>query len=115
MFKRLSLPLFAMYIAIIIALFLYSYTQVDLSLTFSRASFFQTVEKWFQHIGYFQRPLSTEIFLIILLFLFFFYGFFLLMTFKNKLSYKQFWKITIITSAILFFSYNAFSYDIFNY
>ncbi len=97
------------------ALFLYSYTQVDLSLTLSRASIFQLIEKNFQYIGYFNRPLSTIIYLIILLFLFISYFLILWRAFKGKLTKKELWTLIIITSVILTFSYNAFSYDIFNY
>ncbi|HSX40292.1 MAG TPA: hypothetical protein VLF68_01625 [Candidatus Saccharimonadales bacterium] len=99
----------------VVALFLYSFTQVDLSLTLARASIFQSVEKWFQYIGYFNRPLSTVLFLIILALLFAFYIKFLLLAGKNKLSKKVFWIVVLVTSGILVFSYNAFSYDLFNY
>ncbi len=97
----------------IIALFFYSYTQVDLSLTLSRASIYQTIEKSFQYIGYFNRPLSTIIYLIILVIVFILY--FLFLKFSKLLKIKNIWITIIFTSLILTFSYNAFSYDLFNY
>lgn len=110
--KKLHL-LFGIYILLIIGLFLYSYTQVDLSLTLSRASLFQTIEKGFQYIGYFNRPRSTYIYCSILGLLFLSY--FLFLKSAKKISSKKIWTIIFIIAAILTFSYNAFSYDLFNY
>lgn len=103
------------YLITIIGLFFYSFTQVDLSLTLSRWSVWQVFEKSFQHIGYFNRPLSTAFFIAILVLLFIFYLSFLLFSGKNKVSGKQIWVLVIVTAVILSFSYNAFSYDLFNY
>lgn len=112
--KKIKLFLFG-YIFVIVLLFLYSYTQVDLDLTLSRNSIYQTVEKLFQYIGYFQRPLSTYLFGGILALLFSFYIVLLCFAAKNKINKKQFWTVAFISTAILTFSYNAFSYDLFNY
>jgi hypothetical protein len=102
------------YIASIIGLFFYSYTQVDLSLTLSRVSIYQIIEKNFQYIGYFNRPLSTYCYVGIMILLFVFYIRLLLLAAKAKLLRKTFWFVIIITAVILTFSYNAFSYDLFN-
>lgn len=110
-FKFLSIG----YLLSVIGLFLYSYTQVDLNLTLSQWSIWQVIQKAFQQVGWFQRPLSTAIYLVILLSLFTFYLSFLGLVKKGKLSGKQFWRLIIISSVILLFSYNAFSYDLFNY
>ncbi len=104
-----------LYILTILGLFLYSYTQVDLSLTLSRVSLWQTIEKTFQHIGYFQRPLSTGLYIVILLLLFSSYAGFLFAAYKKTISRKTVWIVVIVTAVILTFSYNAFSYDLFNY
>ena len=98
-----------------ILLFLYSYTQVDLSLTLSRASIYQTIEKSFQYIGWFNRPLSTYIYSAIILVMFALYILSIRWVRAKKLSYKNIWIVTIILAVILAFSYNAFSYDLFNY
>ncbi len=99
----------------VVALFFYSFTQIDLSLTLSRVSIFQTVEKGFQQIGYFNRPLSAFLFLLIISLLFASYLYLLRIALKNKLKTKHLWAIIILTAGILAFSYNAFSYDFFNY
>ncbi len=105
---------FSLYFLVILGLFFYSYTQVDLSLTLSRISLWQTIEKSFQYIGYFNRPLSTYLYLGILLLLFGFYVYFLKLVEKSKLKRQYIWLIIFTLSVILTFSYNAFSYDIFN-
>jgi len=107
--------LISCYIFGIVALLLYSYTQVDLSLTLSKASIFQTIEKAFQYIGYFNRPLSTYLFLGIVGLLFFLYGLFLKFAKQKRITFSFFWKILIPVSLLLTLSYNAFSYDLFNY
>jgi hypothetical protein len=112
--KNLTLLSIA-YIIVIFLLFLYSYTQVDLSLTLSQISIYQVVEKLFQHIGYFQRPISTYVYVSIVFLLFIFYGIFLHISRKDALPTKYLWRMLIAITIILSFSYNAFSYDLFNY
>ncbi len=99
----------SLYVIASVFLFLYSYTQVDLSLTLSRMSVFQTLEKTFQYVGWYQRPLATALF--ILLVVLFFSLYWAALRRKNL----QIWKIIIPMAVILLFSYPAFSYDIFNY
>lgn len=107
--------LFISFSIVIFFLFLYSYTQTDLSLTLSRVSVFQIIEKFFQHIGYFNRPLSTAIYLIILFLLFINYFFFLKFSKEKKISLRNVWVSILFVTFILTFAYNAFSYDLFNY
>jgi hypothetical protein len=107
--------LLASYVAILVALFLYSLTQIDLSLTFSRLSAWQVIEKSFQQLGFFNRPLSTAIFIIILVLLFIHYFAFIFLANKQKITTKQLWFLVLAGFVILVFSYNAFSYDLFNY
>src|SRR3989338_10122220 len=99
----------------LLALFFYSFTQVDLSLTLSRLSVWQIAEKFFQHIGYFNRPFSTYLFLAIIFVLYIFYALFLKLSFQKKITEKGLFTLIFVSVAILVFSYNAFSYDIFNY
>ena len=112
--KRLKL-LFASYVGILMVLFSYSFTQVDLSLTLSRLSIYQTLEKSFQYVGFYQRPLSALIFSVLFSLLFVFYGIFLYLSKKGKVQIKHFKILIFLTFIILVFSYNAFSYDLFNY
>lgn len=109
--KKLSL----FYIPVLFLLFLYSFTQVDLSLTISKIPAVLSFQHFFQQIGYFQRPLSTAYYAGILILLFSFYFLFLDLAHKNKITKKQVWFLVFAISAILTLSYNAFSYDFFNY
>src|SRR3989344_1683064 len=93
----------------------YSFTQVDLSLTLSQLSIWQIIQRAFQQIGYFNRPLSTLIFLVIVGLLFALYSYTLFQVKKKKINRKYLFAIILGVSGVLFFSYNAFSYDLFNY
>jgi len=110
--KKIIIPLWGISA---ITLLLYSFTQVDLSLTLSRVSIYQTIERAFQYVGWFNRPLSTYLYLLILGAMFTLYGITLNLARKKAIELKTLWKIIIFLSVILFFAYNAFSYDIFNY
>lgn len=103
----------SMYLMLAIGLFLYSFTQVDLNLTLSEVSLWQIIQKFFQHIGYFERPLSTYFYIAIILLLYAFYFLFLRVAIIGKI--RMIWTVIIGTTIILIFSYNAFSYDLFNY
>lgn len=107
--------LFSSYILAVIALFFYSFTQVDLSLTLSQSSIYQTLEKQLQYVGFFQRPLSALIFIVISIVLFLSYFVFLHFAKENKLNFKSLRLLILVTFVILVFSYNGFSYDLFNY
>ncbi len=107
--------IFAGYFLTSVSLFLYSFTQVDLSLTLSRLSIWQEIQKSFQYIGYFQRPTSATLYVVIVFFLFLFYMLLVRLAFLKKITRKQTWILIIVTTLVLVFSYNAFSYDIFNY
>ena len=103
------------YCLLLTGLFFYSFTQVDLNLTLSKVSFWFAVQDFFQYLGYFQRPLSTSIYLVLLFSLFLFYLLLLRLVKKNQLAERKLWLLAFSTAAILLFSYPAFSYDIFNY
>ena len=107
--------LFVGYILTLIGLFFYSFTQIDLSLAISRNVALQKIVASFQYIGYFQRPLSTYLFIALLVLLFGFYITFLVLAKKKLLAQKSVWRIILFAAILLTFSYNAFSYDIFNY
>src|SRR3989344_1212854 len=103
------------YFLAVLLLFLYSFTQVDLNLTLSRVSIWQDIQKWFMYIGYYKRPLSTAIFVSILVALYTQYALFLRLSTSKLLSTKLLMRIIILTGVVLLFSYPAFSHDIFNY
>ena len=104
-----------LYAIIGILFFCYSYTQVDLGMTLSQVGVWQSMQKWFQHIGYFQRPLSTLLFISLISAYFMMYGWVLRAIQKKKISSKTVWTIILLTAGILVFSYPAFSYDLFNH
>lgn len=112
MLKKILLPL---WILGGILLLLYSFTQVDLSLTLSRASFIQDIQKGFQYIGWFNRPLSTYLYIGVISYLFIMYLLTLMLVHKKELSLKAIWIVIVSLAIILVPSYNAFSYDLFNY
>ncbi len=101
------------YLVLVVGLFFYSFTQVDLNLTLSQWSIWQVIQKYFQHIGYFQRSFSTALYVSIVSLLLLFYFLFLHLAKIGKI--RGIWGLIIATTIILTFSYNAFSYDLFNY
>lgn len=111
---RFKLLLFFYFIASL-SLFLYSYTQVDLNLTLSRVSLWQTIQRAFQYVGYFQRPVSTVWYLVTLSAFFVLYGIVLVCMKRKTMGEQDLWKIVIAVTAMLVLSYPAFSYDMFNY
>lgn len=115
MIKRNFFLLTISYSLLAIFLFFYSLTQVDLNLTLSKISLWFAIQDFFQYIGYFQRPLSTAIYLIIIFLLFSLYFLLLKLVKQKKLRERQMWVLILITAGILLFSYPAFSHDIFNY
>lgn len=107
--------LFSAYIIVFLCLFLYSFTQIDLGLVISRYPFFYHIEQAFQQIGYFNRQLSTLLYIVILSGLTILYIFSLRFAVKKTLDKRLVWEIIITGIILLAFSYNAFSYDLFNY
>ena len=98
-----------------LSLLLYSFTQVDLGMTLTQVSIWQSFQKQFQYVGYFNRPLSTLLFISILSAYFLAYIGVLWAVLKKKISSKTMWLAIFVTAGILVFSYPAFSYDFFNY
>jgi len=118
MIKQMSIVgrvLIILYALIGVVFFCYSYTQVDLGMTLSQVSVWQNIQTWFQRIGYFERPLSTGLFLSILGVLFALYGMTLKCTYEKKLSMREVWMIIAAITITTCLSYPAFSYDFFNY
>ncbi len=115
MSKFLTTKMFLFYTLGCCLLFLYSFTQIDLGLALTRFPALFSVQRAFQYIGYFNRPLSAALYSGIVILLFICYFWILSLARKKKLTLTTIWKYLFITTAILTLSYNAFSYDLFNY
>lgn len=107
--------LYVFYTAVLFLLTVYSYSQIDLNLTLSSNKFYQAIQSQLIFLGYYNRPLSTGILILLLIFLYLIYLRILYLVNKNKLSKKKIIHLTVISSVILFFAYSAFSHDLFNY
>ncbi len=92
-------------------LLIYSFSQVDLNLTLSSNSAYQSFQKTLTNLGYFNRPLSTTIYIVLISLLSISYFFIL----NSKFSIRQLWLLILLAVVILLPSYPAFSHDIFNY
>jgi|SRR3989344_337611 len=105
----------ALYLAGITLLFLYSFTQIDLGLTLTNHDSWRPIQTFFQNIGYFHRPLSTTLYLLVVGILFVGYLKFVGLAKHQRLDKKTIWKLIIGITILLTFAYNAFSHDLFNY
>ncbi len=103
------------YLITLVSLLIYSYSQIDLNLTLSSNQLYQVFQKNLIQLGYFNRPLSTLIYIIILFSLFLTYLLLLKMIKNKKFKNKEIFILIIISGIILFFAYCAFSHDLFNY
>lgn len=110
--KTLLTPLFGATLSI---LAVYSYSQIDLNLTLSSNPTYQIFQEKLIFLGYFNRPLSASLFLMIVILLFAIYIQFLRQARAGKIKVDQVIKLALLAAVILLFSYPAFSHDIFNY
>lgn len=103
------------YCLTLILIVIYSYSQIDLNLTLSGNYFYQLFQKSLIQLGYYNRPLSTVVYLVLLFSLFISY-FILIKLIKNKqISKTEIIRLVIFSGIILILAYSAFSYDLFNY
>lgn len=91
---------------------IYSYSQIDLNLTLFQASWFLAFQKWIIYLGYFNRPISTAIFIVIIVLLFVFY--LLFFWHRNKISRRDLAILLGALAVLGLVSYPAFSHDLFN-
>ena len=103
------------YLLFVISLTIYSYSQVDLNLTLNQNPLYLSFQKHLTFLGYFNRPLSALIYLCLIVLFFIFYFLFVLLVEKGKIGEREIWTLVLFTAICLWFSYNAFSYDLFNY
>ncbi len=114
--KKIFFGIFsAVFLVILSLLVIYSYSQIDLNLTLSSNSLYQSFQKQLIFLGYFNRPVSAAIYTGIIFTLFIFY-FLIIWTVKKAVFSKNqlFWLLGL-SCLVLFLAYPAFSHDIFNY
>lgn len=107
--------LISLYALVSGVLFLYSFTQIDLNLTLISYPFIHALQKPFITLGYYMRPLSTGIYIGLVVGFFLLYLSTLWLITQKKLSAKDLSFVVILLSGILVLSYPAFSHDLFNY
>ncbi len=101
------------YLILLSVLGIYSYSQIDLNLTLLQQNWFMSFQNQMIQLGYFNRPLSTDIFVFLTLL---FFVFFTYMVYRAERISKKTFIVGIVGIATLgLFSYPAFSHDIFNY
>lgn len=101
-----------LYLLGLFGLLVYSFSQIDLNLTLFQTPFFQNFQHLMINLGYFNRPLSTFLFVLMSAYLTVFYC--LLISKAENLSKSQVIVILLGLSLLTIFSYPAFSHDIFN-
>lgn len=106
---------FILYFVVVVLFTIYTFSQIDLNLTLSSFYIYQIFQKKLIYLGYFNRPMSTLFFMVLLSLLFLFYFIFLHQARKGRLSLKTAVFLVSLSTAILLFSYPAFSHDLFNY
>lgn len=100
------------FILLVLAFVIYSFAFVDLNLTLSSFGPYQVIQRVLTQLGYYNRPLSTAIYFILILSSFFIYV--RLISNTASLS-KKIVAIFVGISCILVFAYPALSHDFFNY
>lgn len=89
---------------------LFSFSQQDLNLTLYNFYWWNPIRVWIQYLGFYQRPLTTGIFLILSLLLIIIY-----LNFIRKKHSTPEWNVLIFLVFFGVLAYPLFSYDIFNY
>lgn len=106
----------AAHVMIAVSYLLFTFTQIDLSLTLSSTSILQSIQTAFQSIGFYNRPLATGWFILTLTSQILLYLITIQLFVKQKLFFKNLVFLVSIYVGILLLSYPAaFSYDIYNY
>lgn len=110
--KRTSILIYTLFL---FTLVVYSYSQIDLNLTLTQWSPYQKIQAILIQLGYFNRPLSSALYIFFILLFTVFYLIILYQVRKGRLNIKELTLLVVGTGLILTLSYPAFSHDIFNY
>lgn len=112
---RIEKNLLILNIAIYSAFTTFSYSYVDLNLTLSQNPLSLRLVSFLQQLGYFNRPIATLTYIILLTLAFSFFMLNLKLFKKSKVSLQYLKISTIANTLILVFAYPFLSADIFNY
>lgn len=113
--RPLETRLLVVNIIIYALLAVFSYSFVDLNLTFSQNPTILAFIKSMQFLGYYNRPISTLIYVLLILSAFFYFILNLYLINKQKLSAKFIFISAIINFLILVLAYPFLSSDVYNY
>lgn len=103
----------AVFLLLLTLLGIYSYSQIDLNLTVSQWPPFLQFQSTMIDLGYYNRPVSAAIFLLLIAGLFTLY--LLLLRKTPHLTCKHFLIGAVVIGLVTILSYPGFSYDFFNY
>jgi len=101
--------LFVFYSIVLLLLTIYSYSQIDLNLTLSSNQIYQNIQQKLIYLGYFNRPLSTAVFFVLLFLLLAVYLLILYLIKQKRISIINIKWLVISSCVILLFSYSAFT------
>lgn len=104
---KINLILYGLFL---ICFSIYSYALVDLNFTLINSTFWENFRNWIIQLGYFNRELSSYIYVFFIIGLFYFHYYFI----KQSKAVSAF-RLSIVIALTLFFSYNFLSHDFFNY
>lgn len=107
--------LISAYILLLFSITIYSYSQVDLNLTLSSNPTYLHFQRNLTQVGYFNRYYSMAIYIVLMGSLSFSYIYILVKVKGGSLAYSSIKTLIVSSVVVLFFSYPAFSHDIFNY
>ena len=113
--SRLEKILLAINLAIYLSIFIFSYSYVDLNLTLSQNPTILKFISLMQQLGYYNRPVATLIYLVLIIFAFLFFIFNLWFFYRSKIGWSYLKIATITNTLILVFAYPFLSSDLFNY
>lgn len=113
--KWASLIIFG-YCLFLLLFSVYTYSQIDLNLTLSGNPFYQLFQNKLIYLGYYNRPLSALIYILLIIISFIFYFLFIKASEVKNFHFKKiFIPLIIINIIFALVSYPAFSHDFFNY
>lgn len=98
------------YFITLILLSIYSYSLIDPNLTLFNTTLWEHFRNNIIYLGYYQRSISSYIFIAFIILLFFFHLYFI----KNYKNFRPM-KLAFVIGLILLFSYPFLSHDFFNY